>query len=66
MNHHPLEVLPANLVEIGWVIQTSNHTAELAKKYCGTVHGATEMMKDQVLMNPAVGQLEAASLQRAL
>ena len=29
--------------------------AEFSKKHCGMAHGATEMMKDQVLMNLTVG-----------
>ena len=61
-----MEISPANLVEIGWAIRISNHTADLVKKDCGTVHGATKVMKDQVLMDPVVGQLEPASLQHAL
>ena len=63
---HPLKIPPTNLVEVSGVIRTSNHTAELSEKYCGMVHGATEVMKDQVLMDPAVGQLEPASLQSGL
>ena len=51
---NPLEIPPANLLKIGRAIGTSNHTAELTKKHHGTVHGLPEVMKDQVLMNPAV------------
>ena len=63
---YPLEILPINLLQIGWAIRTSNHTAELVKKHRRTVHGATEVMKDQVLMNLAVAQLKPASLQSRL
>ena len=63
---YPLEIPPTNLLKISWAIRTSNHMAELVKKYCGTAHGATEMMKDQVLMNPAVAQLKHTSLQSGL
>ena len=52
---HLLKVPPTNLMEIGWAIRTSDHTAELAKKHRRMVHGATQMVKDQVLMDPAVG-----------
>ena len=51
---------------VGGAIRTSNHTAELAKKHCGTAHGVTQVMKDQVLMNLAVGEFKPASLQSRL
>ena len=63
---HPLEVLPTNLLEISRVIRTSSHMAKLAKKHRGTAHGASEVVKDQVLMNSGVAQLEDASLQHCL
>ena len=48
---YPLEIPPANLLEIGQAIRTSNHMAKLSEKHHRTVHGATEVMKDQVLMD---------------
>ena len=41
---NPLKIPPTDLLEIGWAIGTSNHTAELTQKNCGTVHGGSEVV----------------------
>ena len=61
---HPLEIPPTDLKEIRWPIGSSSHTAQLAKENRGPGHAAANVMKQEVLMDPRVGQLEAASLQR--
>ena len=66
LNLYPLEIPPNNLLEIDWGIGTSSHTAKLAEKNRGMVHGGPEVMKDQVLMNLGVAQLKDASLQSCL
>ena len=61
---HPLEIPPTNLVEIGRAIGSSSHMAELAEKNGRPGHAPADVVKEQVLMDPRVAQLEDASLQR--
>ena len=60
---HPLKIPPTDLKEIRRAIGSSSHTAQLAEKDGGLAHAAADVMKQQVLMDPRVGQLEPASLQ---
>ena len=58
---HLLEIPPTDLLELGWAIRTSNHMGGLAKKDHGMAHGGPKVMKDQVLMDPSVRELEPTS-----
>ena len=60
---HPLEVSPADLKEIRRAIGSSSHSAQLAEKNRGAGHAPANVMKQEVLMDPRVAQLEHASLQ---
>ena len=60
---HPLEVPPTDLKEIRWPIGSSGHIAQLSKENRGTGHAVANVMKQEVLMDPRVAQLEPASLQ---
>ena len=44
LDFHPLEVPPANLMEIGRAIGSSSHIAQLSKKNRGTCHAPANVM----------------------
>ena len=60
---HPLEIPPTDLKEIRWTKGSSSHIAQLAKENRGPGHAVANVMKQEVLMDPRVAQLEPASLQ---
>ena len=62
---HPLEILPAHLVQLLWSKETSNHMSQLPQEDHGIVHHAPKVVNHHVLVPMSVCQLIPAILQRS-